>query len=350
MQQRTRPTLPPINNGSIGAPHVVILGAGASIAAYQHWGQIGLPLPSMQNLIDVLNLASDIQERGYPINGVNFEAFYDDLATSGAHPDLRAKIERDVYNYFSALHLPSMPTLYDYLVLSLRGKDLIASFNWDPFLIQALRRNHAVGKDNLPKIIFLHGNVLTGVCDKDKVLGVNGHQCSVCREPLTPTQLLYPVRHKNYFGNPFIESQWHCLRYYLERAYFLTIFGYSAPKTDIEARGLMLEVWKNNPSLPLAEVEIIDIRLRQDIEEAWSEFFYSHHYMIGNDILNSYLFQHPRRSCDAFYSATMLSDPWHDNPFPVLEDLAQLRAWVAPLIAEEATRTPFSKSPLPPNG
>lgn len=247
-----------------------------------------------------------------------------------------------MYDYFSTLQLPPIPTLYDYLVLSLRGKDLIASFNWDPFLIQALRRNHALGKDNLPTILFLHGNVLSAVCDKDKVSGVNGHRCSVCGDPLTPTQLLYPVRQKNYFGNPFIKSQWDCLRQYLERAYFLTIFGYSAPRTDIGARELMLEVWKENPSLPLAEIDIIDIRPRQEVEPAWNEFFYSHHYMIGNDILRSYLFQHPRRSCDAFYSATMLNSPWPDNPFPVFNDLTELQAWVAPLVGEETTQIPFS--------
>ena len=48
--------------------------------------------------------------------------------------------------------IPDDVTLYDYLVLSLTDKDAIISFNWDPFLVQAYRRNIDVG--NLPQLIF----------------------------------------------------------------------------------------------------------------------------------------------------------------------------------------------------
>lgn len=326
--------MPPTRNGSVEAPHVVIVGAGSSIAAYQHWGSIGPPLPSMQNMIDLLNLRRDIEEHGYPTDGVNFEAFYDELATSGAHPELRTTIEQRVYAYFSALELPPTPTLYDYLVLSLRGKDLIASFNWDPFLIQALWRNN-FGNNNLPQVAFLHGNVLAGVCDKDRVCGPKGGRCSKCGELFTPSRLLYPVRQKDYASNAFIRSEWDRFQGFLKRAYFVSVFGYSAPKTDVEARSLMLEVWQTNPSHALAEMDIIDIRPRADVVAAWEEFFHSHHYSVIDTILNSYLFRHPRRSCEALYSATLLNSPLPDNPFPEFSSLADLHAWTKRLIAEE---------------
>jgi hypothetical protein len=147
-------TLPPTKKNAILAPHVVVVGAGASIAAYKHWGQSGPSLPSMQNLIDVLDLRNESEARGYSDDGMGFESFYDDLVTSGADPELRETIEKRTHGYFSSLELPAKPTIYDYLILSLRNKDLIASFNWDPFLLQAYRRNAIRGPQSLPEIAF----------------------------------------------------------------------------------------------------------------------------------------------------------------------------------------------------
>jgi len=75
--------------------------------------------------------------------------------------------------------------------------------------------------------------------------------------------------------------------------------------------------------------------------------------MITNDIFRSYLFTHPRRSCDAFASATLMCDPWNDNPYPRFETLEELQEWVMPLIKEEelydSKKEPFSGKPLLPN-
>jgi hypothetical protein len=345
--------LPPGKKNAILAPHVVLLGAGASIAAYRHWGSAGRALPSMQDLIDVLELRADFKAKGLPVEELNFESFYDDLVTSGKDPELQHLVEQRTYEYFSSLSLPDRPTIYDYLVLSLRSKDLIASFNWDPFLLQAYRRNNIRGVESLPVVAFLHGNVSIGVCHTDKVCGLNGNRCSKCGAPFAPSKLLYPVKQKNYSTDPFIASEWARLRDHLARAYFLTIFGYSAPKTDVEARRLMLEVWQDNHHLELAEVEIIDIKPREELKDTWEEFFIKQHYMVGADIFRSYLFQHPRRSCDAFAAATLMCSPWHDNPFPEYPSLAEAQSWVVPLIDEEARleelSEPFSGKPLLPN-
>jgi len=57
-------------------------------------------------------------------------SLYDEIATSGKAPGLKAEIEAKVQAYFEALELPESPTLYDHLVLSLRDSDYIATFNW----------------------------------------------------------------------------------------------------------------------------------------------------------------------------------------------------------------------------
>ena len=206
------------------SPHVVILGTGASRASYLHSGCVGKPIPLMKDIVDMLDLRSSIIEAGLDLKDIDFEAFYDELATSGQNLTLKKNIEDRVYDYFSQLHLPDKPTIYDYLIVSLRDKDLIATFNWDPFLLQAYRRNRVLRR--LPRIAFLHGNVSVGICYKDKVSGLIEQVCSKCGQPLKPSRLLYPVKHKDYI-DPFIKSEWEVLSQYLEQAYLLTIFGYS---------------------------------------------------------------------------------------------------------------------------
>jgi hypothetical protein len=343
------PTLPLADQ-----PHIVILGAGASIAAYNDWGAIGDRLPSMQNIVDILALLEAISQAGYDPDKIGFEDLYDELASSGKHPGLRELIENQVNSYFSSLSLPDSPTIYDYLILGLREKDIIATFNWDPFLLQAYMRNEIVTKTRRPQIAFLHGNVLVGVCEDDRTSGIKGRSCSECGKTFTPSKLLYPVRKKDYSGDGFIKNEWDRLRHALNFGYYLTIFGYSAPKTDVEARKLMLDAWEKSSALELAEVDIIDIKPRQQLEQTWEEFFFKRrHYAIQDDIRKSYLFRHPRRSCDAFAAATLMLNPWHDNPFPRFDSLGKLQQWVKPLIEEEEHHSrdgaAFSGDPLPPN-
>ena len=97
----------------------------------------------------------------------------------------------------------------------------------------------------------------------------------------------------------------------------------------------MLKDWTKNPTYRLAEVDIIDIKSHAELESNWQDFFVNHHYRISNDIYSSYLFQHPRRSCDAFSAATLMLDPWPDKPFPKFKTLPELQSSVAPLLEEE---------------
>ena len=142
------------------SPHVVILGAGASRAAFPDGDAKKRQLPLMTDLIDCLGLNEDIRAAGF-VDVTDFEAIYDELATTKRNPSLRGEIESRVRDYFEQLELPDVPTLYDYLLLSLREKDCIASFNWDPFLAKAFIRNRDAA--SLPRILFLHGNVEIGI-------------------------------------------------------------------------------------------------------------------------------------------------------------------------------------------
>lgn len=315
------------------SPHLVILGAGASKAAFPKADVSGKIAPVMSELIECLDLRPLLESHNIHCEDTNFESLYDDLVTFGKHPDLVNEIEYRVKDYFSQLNLPDETTIYDYLVLSLREKDLIASFNWDPFLAQAWRRNSNVVK--LPKIVFLHGNVEIAICLKHRRKDFIGKNCEKCGESLTPTPLLYPVKQKNYSAHSFIEAEWNELRHSLKYTYFLTIFGYAAPKTDIEARKLLLNEWKKNPTFELAQIEIIDIKPRDELTENWKEFFCRDHYGISTSIWNSYLFSYPRRSCEAFAMATLQNSPWKYNKFPHTNDLKKLQEWARLLWFEE---------------
>src|SRR5262245_43689737 len=160
-----------MNTLGASQPHIVILGAGASISAYNDWGAIGDRPPSMRDIVDILALREAVSQAGYDPDKIGFEDLYDELASSGKHPGLRELIENRVYSYFSSLSLPGSPTIYDYLILGLREKDIIATFNWDPFLLQAYMRNEMVTKTHRPEMAFLHGNVLVGICEDDRTSG-----------------------------------------------------------------------------------------------------------------------------------------------------------------------------------
>lgn len=332
------PTLPKLDvkNNCNHSPHVVILGAGASFAALPDGDKDGRRLPLMNNLVEVIGLEPLIEAYGLKYEGENFEATYDALVHSGQYDELVGEIDAAVENYFGQMELPEEATLYDYLVLGLRNKDIIATFNWDPFLAQAFQRNmHVVGYDQMPQIAFLHGNVAIGVCWSCKTKGWRYNTCDRCGNRFGPSKLLYPVSQKNYSSDEFLNSEWENLQNHLQHAYFITVFGYSAPVTDAEARKLMLDVWAENTTRDLAQIDIIDIKPREGVKENWQGFIVRENYAIQSDFFDTYLSMHPRRSCDAFAKATLQQRPWEDNNFPKDLSLEALQNWVRPLAEEE---------------
>jgi hypothetical protein len=339
------PSLPALDiaTGVNHSPHVVILGAGASKAAFPHGDPTGKAVPVMQQLVDCLDLRATLEGAGF-VDPTDFESIYDELVATDSNTALVSEIENRVRSYFESMELPSEATLYDRLILSLRETDLIATFNWDPFLAKAYIRNRKIGR--LPEIVFLHGNVEVGVCVKDRAKGFLVQPCTQCGEPSQPSRLLYPVRRKDYNSDPFIANEWNILKWFLQRAYMLTIFGYGAPSTDIEAVDLMSNAWKGNLTFELGQVNIIDIRPEKQLEKTWEPFFCRNHYGIHRRLNTTWLNRHPRRTCEALAWATLQMAPWKNNPMPRYESFGKLRQWIEPLLAEEQAGK-FTGSPCP---
>jgi hypothetical protein len=199
-------------------------------------------------------------------------------------------------------------------MLSLRPKDIIVTFNWDPLLPQAYKRWRHLGAV-LPELLFLHGNIDIGF-DRDKnVFGFMSDEPYPGRK-LVPTRLLYPVDQKDYNADTFIAEQWKKTTDYLAEAYYVTVYGYSAPTIDVEARALLLKSWKENPTRELAQLSIVDIREPSEVEISWADFIIESHSGASRDFSYSNLMRHPRRSCEAFAFATLQQDPWREDQFP----------------------------------
>lgn len=317
---------------NVGKPHVVVLGAGASRAAAPNGDAKGRPLPVMADLVGILDLGTLLESAGVgPTTG--FERAYSQIAAAGKDA-IRLEIEERVHTYFSALELPAIPTIYDYLVLGLREKDVIATFNWDPFLIQAVRRNRRV-HDRLPTLIFLHGNVLMGYCDRDHVHGMIGLDCPDCGELFRPSPLLYPIEQKGYAAVPAISSAWEELQRALKAAFWVTIFGYSAPATDVEARALMQSAWGEWRDRQFEHFEFIDIRPEDELLESWSDFVHTHHYEVHSHFAESWIANHPRRTGEAYWNQYLQAQFIEPNPIPLDLDLDGLAEWLDPYLAVE---------------
>lgn len=171
------PSLPTTGASKYANPHVVIVGAGASRAACPDGDANGRRLPLMADLVDLVGLKPLLAKYGIESEETDFEAVFDGAVQSG-YTELTGELERRVHHYFSQLVLPETATAYDYLLLSLRPKDLIATFNWDPLLAQAFRRHE--GKIALPQLAFLHGNVAYGYCAEHRRCGWIDDHCTSC--------------------------------------------------------------------------------------------------------------------------------------------------------------------------
>jgi hypothetical protein len=326
-----------ISQVSMERPHLVILGAGASRAAFPEGEATGHQLPLMNDFIDIVPVKHILRTSGLRFQSQNFEDIYAELAISrGDAGTLREALEEAVFGYFSSLRLPDTPTIYDHLIWALRPKDVIATFNWDPFLIQAVtRRNPIAGH---PKLLFLHGNVLQGYCKKDEIHGIVGAACSSCGQPLDRVRLLYPVRGKNYQGQPAIRSAWSAARWALESAFMVTVFGYGAPQSDQAVIQLFQNAWGDPEQRNLEQFEFIDIRDEQSLLENWEGFIHTHHYEVHQGFFQSWIANHPRRTGEAYWNQYFEAAFIEGNPVIRTDSFRELREWYEPLIAVEQKR------------
>jgi len=330
-------SLPFGKDGRAGPPHVVILGAGASVAAWEDWGRVGRRPLLTKELFDIEGVQGQFEDAGFGRHNDDFEATYSDLADVAAAEPFAVEIQRLIRAYFDGLSLPDLPTMYDYLILALRPKDVIATFNWDPYLREAYRRCLSAFdyRDVLPRIHFLHGNVRVGSCKTCRKVGWTDQRCEACSRLLEPSKLLYPVKRKHYSDDPLLHSEWTMTSDELKQAYMLTVFGYAAPATDVEAKQLLLDGWKEGPLREMAQIEIVNVEDKETSLEKWNDFIVRDHAWHLTTIEDSWLYKHPRRTCDALWAATQRLSPMSYNPYPKFDDLAQLWEWIAPLLKLE---------------
>jgi hypothetical protein len=290
-------------------------------------GQIAVELKLADSFPD------DLQE----LADTDFEAAFSCLYERD--PVKAAPFEDAIAAYFERVRLPDETNLYDALLLSLRSKDAIFTFNWDPLLfISRVRLNQSGLEDRLPSIFYLHGNVIGAYCEKDDVFGYTNGTCSQCGKPFTKTRLLFPVATKDYNTDPGIRAAWEAAHKVLQQTFMLTVFGYSAPVTDVEAFDLLQRGWGTVGERNMEQTEIIhrpDANT-DEIVERWQPVIHSHHYELHDSFYDSWLGMHPRRTAEAhrnqYYEAKFIEN----NPVPrELSDLDDLVAWFKPLLDAE---------------
>jgi hypothetical protein len=320
-------------------PHLVLLGAGASLAAFPNGEKNELKLPLMNNFVETVDGLSDcFNKYGIAYNGLNFEDIYSSLCKDTKYDEVREEIEELTYDYFDRMELPDEPTLYDHLILSLTGRDVIATFNWDPFLWQAVCRNcNRVGKNNVPHLLFLHGNTAIGFCAKHKPICFSDKRtyCKRCGEKLEKSRLLYPIAQKDYTNDPYIKINWDVVKAKLNSAYMFTIFGYGAPSSDIEAMNLLSKGWGEKYQREMEQIEVIDIVEEDILRSRWDKFIHTHHYGTHNDFYSSMIGQCSRRSADASFGANFDCIAWEEYPIPKEASWEELDKWLKPYIEIE---------------
>jgi hypothetical protein len=310
-------------------PHVVVLGAGASIAALPDGDRNGKRLPDMRSLASVPEIHDLLATAGVEDPVDNFENAYAVIRGDDATDRIADQIEDAVRAYFADIKIVDTPTIYDHLLLGLRPKDLIATFNWDPLIVQAEDRLRRRGFRDLPRVAFLHGNVAISVCLTDEIAAHGGGPCPDCGKPMEPVPLLYPVTDKDYADDGYIQDAWDGLRWGLKNGVVVTVFGYRAPQSDRAAIAEFQQAWGTPEERQFEQFEVIGRpgKDREELRATWDTFIHTHHYRTCHDFFDSWIANHPRRSAEAWYRQHIQGKFIDVNPVPRNRDLEATIDW-----------------------
>lgn len=324
-------------------PQVVLLGAGASCAAFPAGDPSGRRLPQMSDFIDVVGLRSllEAEAPGFlkRIDDHNFEVVYSALSDVPELHELCRTVEQTVRAYFAGMRLPDTATIYDRLVLALRPTDSIFTFNWDPFLFDALERNRLALPP--PRAHYLHGCVRVAKCAKHPHdAGREGNECPTCAAPLEAVPLLYPVAKKDYSGNSFIAGEWEAASEAFAQGLVLTIYGYGAPTSDAVAKQRLKAAWTALSRREMEHVELID-RPGMDTDvltERWRPLTPTLHFQFLDAFADSHIARWPRRSSESWFYPMAEGKVCADFPLPATDDLGELQAYCERIAEHESSR------------
>ncbi len=86
-------------------PHLVLLGAGASLASFPAGDKNGRKLPLMNSLVEKLNLY-DFIPKSLQNYITDFEKLYSKIASNSSLKSVRRIIDKKVYEYFYEMEMP----------------------------------------------------------------------------------------------------------------------------------------------------------------------------------------------------------------------------------------------------
>ena len=117
----------------------------------------------------------------------------------------------------------------------------------------------------------------------------------------------------------------------------ITVFGYGAPSSDVEAIKLFKSAWGALEDRSNEEFSFINIEDEETCIEKWKDFVYTHHYRYSQSFYDSYIAMFPRRSCQVEF-ATHHGNISHRTDLGFRKGLSfeDLMDMTYPLLCEEA--------------
>ena len=309
----------------MGFKHLVILGAGSTIATIPNGDKNGEESYTLANLLKDKTFTSFLEkvQGNFSTNDV------EDLCKQLYKEDrpLYYEFESLVRKKYARLELPEEFTILDRLVLSLTPNDAIVSFNWDDLVIQAYQRmSEYVPEEMLPILAFPHGNA-QAVYDKK-------HYTSkriVTSTSWFDSPLNMPVDEIDYKSDVFINSQWHILDFFMRNAQMIIFFGYRGPDSDEQDLKHLDELFAKNEICD--KIEIIDKDQESAVEVAkrLERFKMQPNWLYPcADFWHSTIAKYPRRTLSVL-------DNWNYSVRTSAkeESLAEFLKHIGPLIEEE---------------
>lgn len=110
-------------------PHIVILGAGATMAAIPNGDKNGKRCSVMKGFIENMGLSDLLKRVTVNTDSDNLEEILSELESRPECQRLVTELENRIISNFSEFEIPDELTVYDYLLLSLRSKDYIGIFS-----------------------------------------------------------------------------------------------------------------------------------------------------------------------------------------------------------------------------